>query len=550
MSEPTQSSHLLTILWSLPLLTSIALWFIPRAWTTFIRVSTLALMTGLFAYSLLLLTGDYSTAALQFTARYALVPSYGITYSVGVDGVSLWLVLMVTFLTPLAAYASFPQIGERIRGYAQSLLLLEATILGGFVALDLFVFYVFWELSLVPMFLLIGIWGDTQRAQAALKFFLSTLFGSLLMLIAILYLVAQYKEQTGHYSFELSELKLLLLPVSTQIWLFAAFALAFAIKVPLFPTHIWSQDAYVQAETGGSIMLSAVMAKLATYGFLRFAMPLFPAGSHRASTTLALLAVIGIIYGAYCAWVQADFKRLIAYASVSHLGFVILGIYTLTSDGLRGSILQMVNHAISTAALFLLAGVLYNRRHTREVNDFGGLAKIMPAYAVAFLIVTMSTVGLPSTNGFVGELLILAGAFMSEMLGQYGPIAGAFATTGMVLAPLYILHAVWKMLWGPLDNPENQKLADLNLRERLVFLPICALIFYIGLFPNQLLRPMSASVDRFALEYVAKLQASDRHPDSRGLLDRQLVPGSGGPEDRAPRRDATAPLSATLPPGY
>jgi len=193
---------------------------------------------------------------------------------------------------------------------------------------------------------------------------------------------------------------------------------------------------------------------------------------------------------------------------------------------------------------------LYNRRHTREVNDFGGLAKIMPAYTVAFLIVTMSTVGLPSTNGFVGELLILAGAFMSEMLGQYGPIAGAFATTGMVLAPLYILHAVWKMLWGPLDNPENQKLADLNLRERLVFLPICALIFYIGLFPNQLLRPMSASVDRFALEYVAKLQASDRHPDSRGLLDRQLVPGSGGPEDRAPRRDATAPLSATLPPGY
>jgi NADH-quinone oxidoreductase subunit M len=464
---------------------------------------------------------------------------------------SLWLVLVVTLLTPLAALASFPQVGTRVRGYAQSLLLLEATILGGFVALDLFLFYVFWELSLVPMFLIIGVWGDIHRAKAALKFFISTLFGSLLMLVAILYLVAQFKEQTGHYSFELSQLKLLLLPVTTQVWLFAAFALAFAIKVPMFPVHIWSQDAYVQANTGGSIMLSAVMAKLATYGFVRFAMPLFPAGSHRASTTLALLAVVGIIYGAYCAWVQADLKRLIAYASVSHLGFVILGIYTLTSDGLRGSLLQMVNHAISTAALFLLAGVLYDRRQSREVREFGGLAKIMPAYAVAFMIVTMSTVGLPTTNGFVGELMILAGAFMSEMLGHYGPLAGAFATTGMVLAPLYILHAVWKLFWGPLDNPANQKLTDLNLRERLLFAPIVILIFYIGLFPNHVLRPMAASVDRFALEYVAKLRASDRHPDARGLLDPQLVPDTGAPEDRqAPGRETTPPLSATLPRGY
>ena len=520
----TEPSHLLSWLCGLPLLAALAVMFMPRQMAGFIRAFTVGTMLLVFALSLKLLwVGDYSTAAMQFGERYVLMPSYGVTYSVGIDGMSLWLVLLSTFIMPVATYASWTHIDTKIKEYAICLLLLESAMLGAFVALDLLLFYVFWELMLVPMLLIIGIWGGVQRVYAAVKFFLFTMVGSLLMLVAILYLVQQFKEQTGHYSFELRELKLLLLPATTQLWLFMAFALAFAIKVPMFPVHTWLPDAHVQAPTGGSVILAAVMLKLGTYGFLRFAMPLFPSGSHRASSTLALLAVIGIIYGAYCAWVQPDVKKLVAYSSVSHLGFVMLGIYSLSSHGLRGSILQMVNHGISTGALFLLVGVIYERRHTRLLEDFGGLAKVMPDFTVVFLIVTMSSIGLPTTNGFVGEFMILAGVFMSETLGRHGPIACTFAATGVILAAIYMLHAVLKMFWGPLNNPENKDLPDLTGRERLVLAPLVALIFYIGLFPNPLLKPMTASVDRFSLEYLAKLRAGDQNPDSRGMLEESFV---------------------------
>jgi NADH-quinone oxidoreductase subunit M len=473
---------------------------------------------------------------MQFTERHVLVPTYGITYSVGVDGMSLWLILLTTFITPLATYASWTHIETKVKEYAIALLLLESAMLGAFLALDLFLFYVFWEVMLIPMLLIIGIWGGAQRVYAAVKFFLFTFVGSLLMLVAILYLVAQYKEQTGQYTFELAQLKLLLLPVHTQLWLFLAFALAFAIKVPMFPVHTWLPDAHVQAPTGGSVILAAVMLKLGTYGFLRFAMPLFPSGSHRCSSTLALLAVIGIIYGAYCAWVQPDVKKLVAYSSVSHLGFVMLGIYSLSSHGITGSVLQMVNHGISTGALFLLVGVIYERRHTRLLADFGGLAKVMPYYALIFVIVTMSSIGLPTTNGFVGEFLILAGTFMSDTLGQYGPISATFAATGVILAAVYMLHAVLKMFWGPLSNPENRDLPDLSGREWLVLAPLVVLIFYIGLYPSRMLGDMKPSVDQFALEYRAKLFAGDQHPDERGLLEPGFAP-RGATAQRETARD-------------
>jgi NADH-quinone oxidoreductase subunit M len=368
------------------------------------------------------------------------------------------------------------------------------------------------------MVLIIGIWGGMNKVYAAVKFFLYTMVGSVLMLVAILYLVAQYKAQTGHYSFELVELKQLLLPVNVQIWLFAAFALAFAIKVPMFPLHTWLPDAHVQAPTGGSVILAAVLLKLGTYGFMRFAMPLFPAGSHRAGATIAMLAVVGIIYGAYCAWRQEDVKKLVAYSSVSHLGFVMLGIYSVTTTGMSGAVLQMVNHGISTGALFLLVGVIYERRHTRELGEFGGLAKSMPAYCTLFVIVAMSSVGLPATNGFVGEFMILAGSFMSEFLGSHGPVAALFAATGVILAAVYMLHAVLRMFWGPLTNPENEGLPDLTRREGLALAPLIMLIFYIGLFPGRMLGDMNASVEQLQREYTLKLKASDHHPDSRDLL--------------------------------
>jgi NADH-quinone oxidoreductase subunit M len=518
------SEHLLSLICGLPLLAALVVLFAPRQMAAFIRNFTVFTMLVVFGLSLRLFTGDYSTAAFQFAERQVLVPAFGITYSIGVDGISLWLLLLTTFIMPVATYASWTHIETKVKEYAICLLVLECAMLSAFVALDLFLFYVFWELMLIPMVLIIGIWGGVQRIFASVKFFLFTMVGSLLMLVAVLYLVAQYKAQTGHYSFEMRDLKLLLLPATTQLWLFCAFALAFAIKVPMFPVHTWLPDAHVQAPTGGSVILAAIMLKMGTYGFLRFAMPLFPSGSHRASSTLVLLAVIGIVYGAYCAWVQSDVKKLVAYSSVSHLGFVMLGICSLSSHGVTGSILQMINHGISTGALFLLVGVIYERRHTRNLDEFGGLAKVMPDYALVFVIVAMSSVGLPTTNGFVGEFMILAGAFMSDMLGKNGPIAATIAATGVILAAVYMLHAVLKMFWGPLKNPENEGLADLSGRERLVLAPLLILIFYFGLFPGRMLASITPSVDRFAVEYTSKLYAGNQHPEARDLLREDYVP--------------------------
>jgi NADH-quinone oxidoreductase subunit M len=536
------SRYLLSILLFLPLFGALVVLFTPRQFVRTIRTVSVGFMAIEWLVSLRLLftrtfeAVDWSQAGYRFVESHVWVESLGISYKVGVDGISLWLVLLTTALTPVALFASWTSVDTKVKEFAISFLLLQCGMIGAFIALDLFLFYVFWELMLVPMYLIIGIWGGQQRVYAAVKFFLYTMVGSLLMLIAVLYVVGQYHALTGAYSFDLEQLGRVQLPPTAQYLCFAAFALAFAIKVPMFPFHTWLPDAHVQAPTGGSVILAAVLLKLGTYGFLRFAMPLFPVASHFIGPSLAVLAVVGIIYGAFCAWVQKDVKKLVAYSSVSHLGFVMLGLFTLTQQGISGAILQMVSHGVSTGALFLLVGVIYERRHTRELDAFGGLAKAMPYYAVVFVIVAMSSIGLPGTNGFIGEFMILNGTFVSDVL----PSARVFsmaAATGVVLAAIYMLHAVLKMFWGPLDKPENQGLPDLTRREALTLAPLVVLIFWIGLFPQTFLSRMAPSVDAFIVAYVAKRNASV------DLQEPRLGP------DPAARRQERAAVEVVAPGG-
>ena len=531
------SAHLLTILILVPALGALALLFVPRQAARAIRWTSIAfmLLTALLSFRLIfhrtaegfpLDVVEYGSGYL-FTEQYTWVESLGISYKVGVDGISLWLMLLTTILTPIALYGSWGSISTKLKEYAIAFLLLESAMLGTFVALDLFLFYVFWELMLVPMYLIIGVWGGPQRVYAAVKFFLYTMVGSLLMLVAILYLVAQYKAEAGVYSFDLAELSRVVLPFEPQLLCFIAFALAFAIKVPMFPFHTWLPDAHVEAPTGGSVILAAVLLKMGTYGFLRFAMPLFPQAAHE-STTLVLvpLAVIGIIYGAYCAWVQRDVKKLVAYSSVSHLGFVMLGMLSMTPQGIQGAILQMINHGISTGALFLLVGVIYDRRHTRDIDEFGGLAKGMPWFATAFVIITMSSIGLPGTNGFIGEFMVLNGAYLSDVF-RYPAIVTAAAATGVILGAIYMLHVVLKLFWGPNANPKNQGLPDLSRREVLTIVPLIALVFWIGFFPRTLLVPMEDAVQQFATAYDEKLRISYATHETRLLPPPQDLDGGG-----------------------
>jgi len=488
------NGHLLTLLIVLPLLGSLVILFTPRQNVRTLRGISLFVMVVELIVSLRLLGGDYSTSAFAFLEQHVWVESLGISYKVGVDGISLWLVLLTTLLSPLALHVSWLSVNTKIKEFALAFLMLEAAMVGSFMALDLFLFYVFWELMLVPMYLIIGVWGGPDRVYAAVKFFLYTMIGSLLMLVAILYIVAAYEGHTGTYSFDLEQLNRVVLPYGTQVWLFGAFALAFAIKVPMFPFHTWLPDAHVEAPTGGSVILAAVLLKLGTYGFIRFAMPLFPLASHYLGPTVAFVAVIGILYGAWCAWVQRDVKKLVAYSSVSHLGFVMLGIFSMNGSGVSGAILQMVNHGVSTGALFMLVGIIYARRHTRDLGDFGGLAKVMPVYATLFVIVALSSVGLPGTNGFVGEFMILAGTFASEALHPWPRMFTIAAALGVIFAAVYMLHAVLKMFWGPITNDKNEKLEDVTLLRDLVALsPVLVVVFWLGIAPALDLPAMAAA---------------------------------------------------------
>jgi NADH-quinone oxidoreductase subunit M len=396
-----------------------------------------------------------------------------------------------------------------------------------FAALDLVLFYVFWEAVLIPMYLLIGVWGGPRRIYAAVKFILYTVAGSLLMLVAILYLYFAHHAATGEFTFDLLRLYDTPLGRTAQLWLFAAFALAFAIKVPMFPFHTWLPDAHVEAPTAGSVILAGVLLKMGTYGFVRFAMPLFPEATLAFAPAIVFLAVIGIIYGALVAMVQPDIKKLVAYSSVSHLGFVMLGLFALNTQGLQGGILQMINHGLSTGALFLAVGIIYERRHTREIGEFGGLAERLPWFAAAFLIVCLSSLGLPGLNGFVGEFLILLGAFRVD------PVVAAVSATGVILAAVYLLWMYQRVMFGPVTNEKNRGLRDLSLREFWTLAPVIALIVWIGVFPNPFLRRLDASVS-VLMERV----------NARTLAARAIPGAEAARAEAAPGAEAVQPAAS------
>ena len=477
-----------TILW-LPVAAAIVLAFFPKAADTAIKGWALFWSAATFVVSLGLLRGwQDGQAGFQFVESVPWIPHWGINYGLGVDGITLWLVLLTTFLTPLIFLSQWNSVHKHPKEYFLSFLVMEMAMIGAFLATDLLLFYVFFELMLLPMYLVIGVWGGANRIYAAIKFFLFTIAGSLLMLLAIIYLVFQNYHQTGLPSFTITDLYGTVLTPTAQMWLFFAFSLAFAIKVPLFPLHTWLPDAHVEAPTGGSIILAGVMLKMGTYGFLRFVLPIFPEASYRWAGLLIALSVIGIIYGALVAWVQPDMKKLVAYSSVSHLGFCVLGIFAMNQTAIEGSILQMVNHGLSTGALFLLVGVIYERRHTRLLADYGGIGKTMPVFTVFFIIAVLSSVGLPGLNGFIGEFLILAGSFQTH------PVAAVFAASGVILAAIYLLWLVQKVFFGPITNEENRNIPDIAWNEIAAMVPLVIFMVWIGVHPNTFLKKMEPSV--------------------------------------------------------
>jgi NADH-quinone oxidoreductase subunit M len=502
----------LTALLVWPLLAGLIVLLVPARLAKYV-----ALVASLieFALSVPLWWAFVPSNGMQFVADRAWIAGWGIHYTVGVDGISLFLVLLTTFLMPLSILGSWSYITQREGGFYSLLLVLTTGMIGVFVALDLFLFYVMWEVMLIPMYFIIGVWGGENRLYAAIKFFIYTFLGSLLMLVAIIVLYLHAGRVTGIYSFGYTHLlNQVALLGPTAWWLFAAFFLAFAIKVPLFPLHTWLPDAHVEAPTAGSVILAGILLKMGTYGFLRFAVPFFPSVALHQSVQLliVILALIGIIYGGLVAMVQPDFKKLIAYSSVAHLGFVMLGIWALTLQSVQGALLIMINHGISTGALFFLAGMIYERRHSRLIDAYGGIARVVPMFAAILTIVSLSSIALPGTNGFVGEFLVLLGSFRTY------PIATGLATTGVIVAAAYLLTALQRVIFNPLTSLENEKLTDLTLRELLVLVPLLVCILWVGIYPKPFLRRMEPSARQF-IEQV-RPGATQSQP---------IVTGGGGP---------------------
>ncbi len=492
-----------------------------------VRTVALAVSLATFAVTLLLWWRFEPTSAdYQFVERHAWIPAFGIQYLIGVDGISLFLLVLTAFLTPLALLSSWDSVHINVKMFSFFLLALESSMLGVFVAIDLFLFYMFWDFVLIPMYFLIGIWGYERRVYAAVKFILYTLAGSVLMLVAIIGLGWAYAEANGGTaSFNLLDLHRLTLPWQMEKWFFLAFAVAFLIKVPLFPFHTWLPDAHVEAPTAGSVILAGVMLKMGTYGLVRFAFPLFPSAAMHYAPWIAAFAIIGIIYGALVAMVQPDMKKLVAYSSVSHLGFVVFGLCAMNVQGVQGSVYQMLNHGVSTGGLFMIVGMLSDRRHTRLIAEYGGLKAVMPRFVAAFLLLTLSSIALPGMNGFIGEFLILLGGFL------WNPIFAALAATGMILSAVYMLWMFQRVNYGEITNVKNRALPDLTPREWTLMVPTIAVAIAMGVFPNVFLRPMEPAVLR-TIERVTgrSFAATPASLPSRDILPASAAgsPGSAG----------------------
>ena len=505
----TYGRWVITLLLTWPLLTGLIVLFVPARLAK--QVAFAASLIE-FVISVPLWWAFVPSGGMQFMVDLPWIPAWGIHYTVGLDGISLFLVLLTTFLMPLSVLGSWSYITKRENGFYALLLVLTTGMIGVFVALDLFFFYVMWEVMLIPMYFIIGVWGGENRLYAAIKFFIYTFFGSLLMLVAILVLYLHTGRVTGLYSFSYAHL---LSQIGTlgpaAWWLFAAFFLAFAIKVPLFPLHTWLPDAHVEAPTAGSVLLAGILLKMGTYGFLRFAVPFFPGVALNEVVQLVIvgLALIGIIYGGLVAMVQPDFKKLIAYSSVAHLGFVVLGIWAMTLQSVQGALLVMINHGISTGALFFLVGMIYERRHSRLIAAYGGIARVVPLFSAILTVVSLSSIALPGTNGFVGEFLVLLGSFRTY------PVITALATTGVIVAAAYLLTALQRVIYNPLTDRENEKLTDLSVRELAVLVPLLVCILWLGIYPQPFLRRMEPSA-RQLIEQVRPGATQGQPPFAAG----------------------------------
>lgn len=492
------NSEILTYLLLTPIIGSVLVLFFKKEQKQLIRwfgvaVSAIAFVVSLIAYSQF----NQTAGSFQLQHKVTWIKTLNVSYFVGVDGISLLLILLTTFLTQLTFLSTWKAIEKNLKMFTFSMLLLEAGMLGVFMSLDVFLFYIFWEAMLIPMYFIIGIWGGERRIYASVKFFLFTMFGSLLMLIAIIWLAVYASTITGFFTTNLLDLYKIgpMVPHNIQGWMFGAFFLSFAIKVPLFPLHTWLPDAHVEAPTAGSVILAGVLLKMGTYGLVRFCLPLFPQSATEFAPIISIFAIIGIIYGALVSMVQTDMKKLVAYSSVSHLGFVVLGIFAMTIESVQGAVIQMVNHGLSTGALFLLVGVVYERTHRRDIAFYGGIAKLVPVYSTALMFATLSSVGLPGLNGFIGEFLILLGTFKSSVLGSYW--FAAFAATGVIFAAVYLLWMYQRVVFGKVTNPElEHELTDLNTREIIVLIPIFILIIWIGVYPGTFLKMTEVSVNQ------------------------------------------------------
>jgi len=504
-------THYLSLILFTPLIGALLLLLVPKQNEPAIRwIANITAFAGFVISVPLWFWYDPQGPQFQFQEHAPWIPSIGAEYFIGIDGLSTLLILLTTMMGFIAILSSWNAITERVKEYYIFLLVLQSGMLGAFMALDFMLFFLFWEVMLVPMYFLIGIWGSANRLYSAIKFFLYTLVGSVIMLLGILALYFAYHAQTGVYTFDITQWQKFGFDASLQWWVFLAFFCGFAVKVPMFPLHTWLPDAHTDAPTAGSVILAAVMLKMGTYGFLRFSLPILPDGTHAFVPMMVLLSIIGIVYGALVALAQRDWKRLVAYSSVSHMAMVMLGMFALNPVGLTGSIIQQLNHGISTGGLFLLVGVVYERRHTREISEYGGLSKVMPVYAAIFLVMTMSSIGLPTLNGFIGELLILQGVFVANKTWA------AFAGSGVVLGAAYMLYLYQRTMFGKVENPKNERLFDLSHREFATFAPLLILAVWMGIYPAPFLRRLESSVQRIIVrvspQYAAKYAECNTAP--------------------------------------